>query len=286
MGSALADRASPRQRPCASADPRRRGNTVLMHMRPGSAVQAAFFIPRPIGIRTASATSCITWEQPDSATDHESGALSGSRAGVPVQKLLRLSLKQQYDRVFPADHSVLRASADGRRDFRCRQSAVPRAMSDQDRQHGVNITDLRRGARSPSPALWGRLHGWARAAPACSRFGVMVSHWKGPLPAIAPIAPLIDGQVNRDASPHTQSPGSSLRRRPQLAASCWRGVLGVGARAGPARTAARAVPAVLAEQDRPGPSGIRWLQSGRAAGTGLTGMPTGVSPPAALTASR
>src|SRR5215831_12962032 len=114
----------------------------------------------------------------------------------------------------------------------------------------------------------------------------MLSHWKGPLPAIAAIAPPYRWTGERDASPHTQSPGSSLRRRPQLAARCWRGVLRAGARAGPARTAAPAVPAVLAEQDRPGPSGVRWLQCGRAAGTGLTSMPTGESPLAALTASR
>ena len=47
------------------------------------------------------------------------------------------------------------------------------------------------------------------------------------------------------------------------------------------RTASPAVPAVLAEQDRPGPRSVRWLSSGRAAGTGLTGMLAGVSPLAA-----
>ena len=184
-------------------------------------------------------------------------------------------------------------SGSSRRDLAANSRAlgrIPRAMSDQNRQHGVTNADLRRGTRSPSPALWGWPATWVGAGSAaarpCSQFGLMVSHWKGPLRAIAPIAPLMDGQVNRNASPHTQSPGSSLRRRPQPAASCWRGVLGVGARAGSARTAARAVPPVLAEQDRPGPSGVRWLQCGRAAGTGLTSMPTGVSPLAALTASR
>jgi hypothetical protein len=154
--------------------------------------------------------------------------------------------------------------------------------------------------RAPLPLSWhkarsgrceaGRPHGSARAAPPprpCSQSGLMVSHWKGPAPCDHPRSRRhIDGWVNRDASPHTESPGSSLRRRPQLGAICWRGVLRMGTRAGPARTAARVVPAVLAEQDRPGPRGVRWLYSGRAAGTGLTGMPAGVSPLAALTGSR
>ena len=109
--------------------------------------------------------------------------------------------------------------------------------------------------------------------------GLMVSHWKGPawsrLSAIGPDrAAHTDGQVNRDASPHTESPGPSLRRRPRLGARCWCGVLRVGAREGPTRTAAHSVPAVLAEQDHPGAQGVRWLSSDRAAGTGLTGTPT------------
>jgi hypothetical protein len=96
---------------------------------------------------------------------------------------------------------------------------------------------------------------------------------RGRLPAIAtPIGRLIDGRVNRDAS-CTESLGPSLRRRSQLAASCRRGVFRLGARAGPARTAAHAVSPVLAEQDRSAPRGVRWLQSGRTAGTGLTGIP-------------
>jgi hypothetical protein len=80
-------------------------------------------------------------------------------------------------------------------------------MSGQDRQRGVTNPGLRRGARSPSPALWGWPATWVGAGSAwpCSQSGLMVSHWKGPLPAIAPIAPVIDGQVNRDASPHTRS---------------------------------------------------------------------------------
>jgi hypothetical protein len=107
------------------------------------------------------------------------------------------------------------------------------------------------------PTTW---VGSTSAARPCRQFGLMVSHWKGRLPAIAPRSRrLIDGQVNRDASPHNESPGSALRRRPQLAAGCWRRVLRVGARAGPARATARAVPAVLAEQDRPGPRGVRGL---------------------------
>ena len=161
----------------------------------------------------------------------------------------------------------------------------PRAMSDQDRRHSVTDAALCRGARSPDPGavrLAGHMGGRGQHRQALPSIRPEVSHWKGPAPCDRPRSRrLIDGQVNRDASPHAESPGSSLRRRPQLAATCRRSVLRVGARAGPARTAAGAVPAVLAEQDRPGPSGIRWLQSGRAARTGLTGMPTGVSPLAA-----
>jgi hypothetical protein len=139
-------------------------------------------------------------------------------------------------------------------------------MGDQDRQHSVTNPDLHRGAL-PNPGavrLADHINGRGQRRQALPSIRLMLSHWKGPawgrLPAIGPDrAALIDGQVNRDASPDTESPGPSLRRRPQLGASCWRGVLRVGAREGPARTAARAVPAVLAEQDRPGPQGVRWL---------------------------
>jgi hypothetical protein len=137
----------------------------------------------------------------------------------------------------------------------------------------LNKTIYARQIPRISRALDGHIGQWAArsAVRPCRQSGLMVSHWKDRLPAIAPGSRrLINGQVNRDASPHTQSPGSALRRRPQLAAGCWRGVLRVGARARPARTTERAVPAVLAEQDCPGPRGVRWLESGRAAGTGLT----------------
>jgi hypothetical protein len=189
------------------------------------------------------------------------------------------------NRLPAAEHSVMHGQLRRRSapDYRT-ERRIPRAMSDQDRRHSVTNADLRRGVRSPNPGRCeaGRPHGSARAAPPprpCSQSGLMVSHWKGPAPCDHPRSRRhIDGWVNRDASPHTESPGSSLRRRPQLGAICWRGVLRMGTRAGPARTAARVVPAVLAEQDRPGPRGVRWLYSGRAAGTGLTGMPAGVSP--------
>jgi hypothetical protein len=68
---------------------------------------------------------------------------------------------------------------------------------------------------------------------------------------------VIDGQVNRDASPDTESVRASLKRMPGPAACRWRGVFRVGARAGPAPTAAHAVPDLLAEQDSP--RGVQWL---------------------------
>jgi len=137
-------------------------------------------------------------------------------------------------------------------------------VSETERQHSVTNADLRRGARSPNPGAarladhMGR-RGKRRQASQSIRPDDVTLEGAGSLRSLRSRR-LIDGQVNRDASPHTESPRSSLRRgRPQLGASCWRGVLRVGARAGPARTAARAVPAVLAEQDRPGPPGVRWL---------------------------
>jgi hypothetical protein len=167
---------------------------------------------------------------------------------------------------------------------------IPRAMSDQDRRHSVTNVGLRRGARSPNPgavSLAGQMgeRGERRQALQSIRPDGVRLEGAGSLRS-PPIAPFIDGQVNRDAWPRAKSPGSSLRRRPQLAASCWRGVLRVGARAGPARTAAGAVPAVLADQDRPDRRSVRWPWSGRAAGPGLTGMLAGVSPLAALTLCR
>jgi len=89
------------------------------------------------------------------------------------------------------------------------------------------------------------------------------------------IAPPCRGQVSRDDSPDTESPGVSPWRRPRRRACRWCGALRVGARAGPTRTAAPAVPDLLAEQDSPGPRGVRWRQPSRAAGTGLTGSPPG-----------
>ena len=179
------------------------------------------------------------------------------------------------DSLFPESAVlVLRAGTDqqdlhGPRVRRCvslirSERRIPRAMNDQDRQHSVTSADLRRGARSPNPSAVrlavATMAGTGSAARPCSQSGLMVSHWKGPAPRDHPRSRRrIDGQVNRDASPHTESPGPSLRRRPQPGASCWRGVLRVAARAGPARTAARAVPAVLAEQDHPGSRGVRWL---------------------------
>jgi len=129
---------------------------------------------------------------------------------------------------------------------------IPRAMSDQDRQHSVTNADLRRGARSPNPGavrladqgVSGR--GQRRRALQSIRPDGVTLEGTGSLRSPRSRR-LTDGQVNRDASPHAESPGSSPRRRPQLAASCWRSVLRVGARAGAARTAARAVPVVLAE---------------------------------------
>ncbi len=70
-----------------------------------------------------------------------------------------------------------------------------------------------------------------------------------------------------------RAPWSSLRRRTQRGASGRRGVLRMGARAGPARTAPLALPAVLARKDRSGPGPVRWAWSGRAAGPHLTGLP-------------
>jgi hypothetical protein len=138
-----------------------------------------------------------------------------------------------------------------------------RARSDQDRQQSVTDADLRRGARSPNPGavrLADHMGGCGQRRQALQSIRPDGVTLEGAGSAGSPRSRrFIDGQVNRDASPHTERPGSSLRRRPQLAASCWRGVRRVGARAGPARTAAGAVPAVLAEQDRPGPRGVRWL---------------------------
>ena len=138
------------------------------------------------------------------------------------------------------------------------------AMGDQDRQHSVTNSSLYRGAR-PNPGAvrlrrpYGRRVQRRQAWPSIRSDGVTLGGaGSGRLPAIGPDrAARIDGQVNRDASPRTESPGPSLRRRPQLRASCWRRVLRVGAQK-QARTAARAVPAVLAEQDHPGPQGVRW----------------------------
>jgi hypothetical protein len=133
-------------------------------------------------------------------------------------------------------------------------------------QEGVTNADLHRGALPNPDAV--RLadhmggHGQRRQALPSIRPGAVTLEGAGPgpAPAIGPDrAALIDGQVNRDASPHTESPGPSLRRRPQLGANRWHGVLRVGAREGPARTAACAVPAVLAEQDHPSPQGVRRL---------------------------
>jgi hypothetical protein len=127
---------------------------------------------------------------------------------------------------------------------------IPRAMSDQGRQHSVTNADLRRSARSPSPSTvrlaghTGR-HGQRRRSLRSIRPDSATL--KGTAPCDHPRSRRrIDGQVNSDASPQTESPGSSLRRRTQLAASGRRGVLRVGARARPTRTAAPAVPAVLA----------------------------------------
>ena len=93
-----------------------------------------------------------------------------------------------------------------------------------------------------------------------SLFGMVMSHWNGKVAMRSPRSRrLIDGQVNRDASPDTESPGASSWRRPRRGACRRRGVLRVGARAGPARTAARAVPGLLAEQDSPEPLGLQWL---------------------------
>jgi hypothetical protein len=87
-------------------------------------------------------------------------------------------------------------------------------------------------------------------------------------------------QVNRDAaSPDTQRPEASLRGRPGHSAHRWGGVLRVGARTGPARKAARAVPYLLAKQGSHGRRAARWLCSDRAAGTSLT---TGTGKPERL----
>lgn len=147
--------------------------------------------------------------------------------------------------------------------FQYRIRRIPRAMSDQDRQHSVTDAGPRRGARSPNPGavrLAGHMGGRGQCRQALQSIRPDDVTLEGGGSLRSPRSRRrIDGQVNRDGSPHAESPGSSLRRRPQLAASCWRGVLCVGARAGSARTAACAVPAVLAAQDRPGPRGVRWL---------------------------
>jgi hypothetical protein len=106
--------------------------------------------------------------------------------------------------------------------------------------------------------------------------GLTVPHWTGRLPCgHPPIAPPYRWTGEQDASPHTQRPGSSLRWRDQPRASRRCGVLRVGARAGPARAAAPAVPGVLAGKGRSGPKGVRRAQPGRVAGTGLTRLPAG-----------
>ena len=77
---------------------------------------------------------------------------------------------------------------------------------------------LLRGARSPNPGavgLAGDLGGRGQrrqGLPSIRPDGVTLEG-AGSLRS-PPIAPLIDGQVNRDATPQTESPGSSLRRRP------------------------------------------------------------------------
>ena len=53
--------------------------------------------------------------------------------------------------------------------------------------------------------------GRGRRRRACGQFGLMVSHWKGPLPAIAAIAPLIDGQVNAMPPRIPRAPGLPFR---------------------------------------------------------------------------
>jgi hypothetical protein len=79
--------------------------------------------------------------------------------------------------------------------------------------------------------------------------------------------------VNGDAFPHAEGPWSSLRRRTQRSASGRRGVLRMGARAAPARTAPHALPAVPPRKDRSGPRPARWAWPGRVAGPRLTGLP-------------
>ncbi len=189
-----------------------------------------------------------------------------TRAVVNPGKLGHIGPVSDVARLPPAQNAQFRAPKYGHpANGDPVQNGGSGAMGDQDRQHSVINAGQYRGAR-PNPGavrLAGRMGGACSAARPGRRSGLMVSHWEGPawgrLPAIGPDrAALIDGQVNRDASPRTESPGPSLRRRPQLRASCWRRVLRVGAREGPARTAARAVPAVLAEQDHPGPQGVRW----------------------------
>jgi hypothetical protein len=143
-------------------------------------------------------------------------------AGQPCQPAMMLAQMSQFSAAFAVSLQLMITAQIG-----------SRAMSDQDREHSVTNADLHRGALPNPGAVRLADHiGWARAAPPSLAIdsGLMVSHWKGPLPAIGlgRIA-LTDGQVNCDASPHTESPGPSLRRRPQLGASCWRGVLRVGA---------------------------------------------------------
>ena len=131
--------------------------------------------------------------------------------------------------VLPApDHTNLDDMDSHSTDWKCRSiRRISRAMSDQDRRRSLPNADSRRGAGSPNPGAV-RLAaphgaGAGSAARPCSQFGLMLSHWKGAARCDRPRSRrLLDGRVNRDAPPRTESPGSSLRRRPQLAESAAR----------------------------------------------------------------
>jgi len=52
-------------------------------------------------VSSTSGNQLVSPGSPDSATDHASSALPVQESGVPARTLWRLSLKMQYDRVFP-----------------------------------------------------------------------------------------------------------------------------------------------------------------------------------------
>jgi hypothetical protein len=52
-------------------------------------------------VRITSAASCMTWERPDSATDHESSALPSLGVRRTRANAIAIITQMQYDRIFP-----------------------------------------------------------------------------------------------------------------------------------------------------------------------------------------